>query len=164
VFDRRSAKELGILVGLSVGLGLLHLAVRSDLAWIGEPPETACGSADEAAQSVERISAQEAMTLVGDPTVTFVDARSVDSYLAGHIPGAMSLPADEAAGVLEVQSVPIPPENLVVTYCDGGTCEQSEYLGILLEDRAGCEQVKVMADGWVAWTSAEAPVETGVPQ
>jgi 3-mercaptopyruvate sulfurtransferase SseA len=47
----------------------------------------------------------------------------------------------------------------VITYCDGVSCEQSEYLGLLLRERDVCQQVRVLEGGWQAWVSAEAPTE-----
>lgn len=157
------ALDLLLLVGLSTGLGLAHLGVREDMAWVAAPtgPRAEACSVDEEAPLVQRIAVEEAVALVGQPGVSFVDARASDAFVTAHIPGAMSLPAGEAAGILEVQSVPIPPDDLVITYCDTRACERAEYLGLLLRDRAGCQQVRVLAGGWKAWLEADATVETG---
>ena len=112
--------------------------------------------------SVPRISVTEAVGLLGREDVTFVDARSAEQHASAHVPGAITLPASDAEGVLDTQSVPIPPQNLIITYCDGLTCEQSEYLGMLLKDRTACEQVSVLEGGWNAWVEAGAPIITGV--
>ena len=159
-------RDLLVLAGISTVLGLGHLAIRQELPWVAEPsePKAEACSVDEVAPLVERISVEEARGLVGQPGVSFVDARDGDQYVAGHVPGALSLPAGEAAGILEVQSVPIPAEDMVITYCDSRACERSEYLGVLLRDRAVCDQVRVLAGGWKAWTDEQGPVETGASE
>jgi rhodanese-related sulfurtransferase len=73
----------------------------------------------------------------------------------------MNLPAEDAAGLLDMQSLPIPPEGAVITYCDGGSCEQSESLGLLLRERDVCQQVRVLDGGWQAWVGAGAPTVSG---
>lgn len=156
--------DLAALAGLSAVLGLVHLGARDDMPWIAAPtgPRAEACSVDEEAPLVQRIAVEEAIGLVGEPGVSFVDARAGDAFVSGHIPGAISLPAGEAAGILEVQSVPIPPDDIVITYCDTRACERAEYLGVLLRDRAGCQQVRVLAGGWKAWLEADAAIEPGI--
>lgn len=160
------ALDLALLGTISTVLGLAHLGLRDEMAWIAQPtgPRAEACSVEEEAPLVQRMAVDEAIGLVGEPGVSFVDARSAEAFVAGHIPGAMSLPAGEAAGILEVQSVPIPPDDIVITYCDTRACERAEYLGLLLRDRAGCQQVRVLAGGWQAWIDADAAIEQGVGQ
>jgi 3-mercaptopyruvate sulfurtransferase SseA len=162
VQSKRIILDLLVLVGVSTLLGLGHLGIREELAWVADPPDPqveTC-SIEEQAALVQRMSIEEALELVGQPGVTFVDARETTAFEAGHVPGALSLPAAEAAGILEVQTVPIPPDDLVITYCDTKACERSEFLGVLLRDRAGCQQVRVLAGGWSSWVEASAPIES----
>lgn len=157
-------RDATLVIGASLLSGVTFLALHPGLAWVAEPPiEGSCGleGEDELGIRVERISVDEAQALLGDESVTFVDARSGDDYVAAHIPGAVSLPASDAAGILEIQSIPILPDGQVITYCNGGACEQSEYLGLLLRDREVCKQVKVLEGGWAAWAAAEAPTVAG---
>lgn len=161
--------DVSLVIGASVLGGLLLIAVHPKLGWIAEPPDAdaTCG-VDELpivnpiiGPVVERISVDEARTLLGQTQVTFVDARPSHHYATSHIPGAMNLPAEVAEGLLDRQSLPIPPEGQVITYCDGGTCEQSEYLGMLLRERDVCQQVRVLEGGWQAWVAASAPTVAG---
>ncbi|MFO7565305.1 MAG: rhodanese-like domain-containing protein [Enhygromyxa sp.] len=158
--------DLSWLIGASLLGGVVFLAVHPGLGWIADPPNEAdatCGAEEIpfVAPVVERVSVEEARALLDQAQVTFVDARPSPHYLAAHIPGAMNLPADLAEGVLDMQSLPIPPEGQVITYCDGGSCEQSEYLGMLLRERDVCQQVRVLEGGWQAWVAAEAPTAAG---
>lgn len=155
-----------LVIGASILGGLVFIAAHPELGFIAEQPDEAdatCGT-DEIpliAPVVERVSVDEARSLLEQPDVTFVDARASYHFRTAHIPGAMNLPADDAEGLLGMQSLPIPPEGQVITYCDGGSCEQSEYLGMLLRERDVCQQVRVLDGGWQAWLDAEAPTVTG---
>ena len=153
-----------LVIGASVLGGLVFIAAHPGLDLIAAPPDpgdATCGTEEIplVAPVVERISVEEAQALLGQAQVTFVDARPSYHYTAAHIPGAMNLPAEDAEGLLELQSLPIPPDGQVITYCDGGSCEQSEYLGMLLRERDVCQQVRVLEGGWQAWVAAEAPIE-----
>lgn len=165
-----AARQLGQLhevlqvIGASLLGGLLLLAAHPELDWIAAPPEAGtCGVDDPAAvvPIVERVSLEEAQELLGQTLVTFVDARPGYHYAAAHVPGAMNLPAEDAEGLLDSQSLPIPPDGQVITYCDGGSCEQSEYLGLLLRQRDVCQRVRVLEGGWQAWVNAGAPTVIG---
>jgi rhodanese-related sulfurtransferase len=154
------------VIGACVLGGLVFLTVHPGLPWIAEPrPEEGTCGAEElgnvAPAIVERVSVAEAQQLLGQPLVTFVDARPAFHYSAGHVPGAMNLPAEDAEGLLDTQSLPIPPEGQVITYCDGGSCEQSEYLGLLLRQRDVCQRVRVLEGGWQAWVAAQGPTVSG---
>ena len=153
-----------LVIGASVLGGLVFIAAHPGLDLIAAPPDpgdATCGTEEIplVAPVVERISVEEAQALLDQAQVTFVDARPSYHYTAAHIPGAMNLPAEDAEGLLELQSLPIPPDGQVITYCDGGSCEQSEYLGMLLRERDVCQQVRVLEGGWQAWVAAEAPTE-----
>ncbi len=155
-----------LVIGASVLGGLVFIAAHPELGFIAEPPDSAdatCGGEEIplVAPVVERISVAEAQELLDQGQVTFVDARPSYHYTAAHIPGAMNLPAADAEGLLDMQSLPIPPEGQVITYCDGGTCEQSEYLGMLLRERDVCQQVRVLEGGWQAWVATKAPTVAG---
>lgn len=160
--------DLSLLLAISAVAGSVNITARGMpmLAPAPAPEDTVCGFEDPAGlpadAGIHRIDVAEASGLVETSGVTFVDARARPAFDAGHVPGAISVPADAAAGLLEIQSLPIPPDDLVITYCEGeAACEQGEYLGVLLRDRAGCNRVQVLDGGWQAWTAADAPIELG---
>lgn len=154
------------IIGVSVLGGLVIVAVDPELDWVAPPDDGICEgdvpvvpTADPVA--MERVSIEEATALLGQPMVTFVDARSSHHYVVEHVPGAMNLPAEDAEGLLDMQSLPIPPDGQVITYCDGGTCEASESLGTLLRQRDVCQTVRVLEGGWQAWVESGAPTVRG---
>jgi rhodanese-related sulfurtransferase len=154
------------VIGASVLGGLAFILAHPAIDLVAEPRDEsdASCSVDELpllAPVVERISVADARALLDEAQVTFVDARPGHDYTIAHVPGAMNLPAADAEGLLDMQSLPIPPEGQVITYCDGGRCEQSEYLGMLLRERDVCQQVLVLDGGWQAWVAAGAPTVAG---
>lgn len=98
----------------------------------------------------------------GKGLLIFVDARSEDNYQLGHIPGAYQLdpyhPDKHLPGVLPVCQA----AELIVVYCSGSDCEDSELSALLLRN-AGIPNPKlfVYVNGISEWTSRQHPVETG---
>ncbi|MGB1700385.1 MAG: rhodanese-like domain-containing protein, partial [Nannocystaceae bacterium] len=132
------------------------------LSWIAPPSAASCAlAADD--PDLARVSAVELQQLLDERAVALVDARLPEKFDAGHIPSAINLPADTVAETLQVQSLPIDKEQMVVTYCDGGSCAVSEYLATVLRDEAGCREVHVLEGGFLAWTDAQYPVEVNAP-
>jgi 3-mercaptopyruvate sulfurtransferase SseA len=64
-------------------------------------------------EAARRIPRAEAIKLVKEKKAIFVDVRSKDSYDAGHIKGAISIPLSELLGRL----IELPPRKLIITYC-----------------------------------------------
>jgi 3-mercaptopyruvate sulfurtransferase SseA len=60
-----------------------------------------------------RIPRDEAIKLVKGKKAVFVDVRSKESYQAGHIKGAVSIPESELIARLKE----IPPKTMIITYC-----------------------------------------------
>lgn len=86
----------------------------------------------------------------------FLDARERVAYEYAHIPRAISMPADEPLRTDVVKILEGVP--LVVIYCDGPSCDSALKIAQRLADE-GIPQVKVMTEGWQAWTAAGLPTE-----
>lgn len=85
-----------------------------------------------------------------------VDCRSPQLYEAGHVPGAVNLPhrritAETVAG--------LPPDALLVTYCNGPHCNASTRGALRLADLG--RSVKEMPGGMDGWVREGLPVEVG---
>jgi len=61
-----------------------------------------------------RTTIQELLQLLNDNAVVVVDVRGQESYLQGHIPGAISIPLDSVASRAEELKKADKP---IVTYC-----------------------------------------------
>ena len=89
------------------------------------------------------------------PPCTVLDVRPREEYLAGHIPGAVSIPVDELAARVS----DLPDDAEVVVYCRGEYCAFAYDAVRILAD-AGRRGVR-LADGMLEWRLAEHPVEFG---
>ena len=92
----------------------------------------------------------------GIESFVVVDTRLRDAYLAGHVPGALSIPHRSIGpGVLDR----IPLDKVVVTYCWGPGCNASTK-GALRFARLGY-RVKEMIGGLEYWLKEGYPTVTG---
>ena len=88
----------------------------------------------------------------------FVDARSPEDYATGHVKGAVSLSLRDFDANIESFIHRFPPEQAIVTYCSGRTCEDSHHLAQLLLE-LGYERVNIMIDGFQIWEAKGYPVD-----
>lgn len=93
-----------------------------------------------------------------DQGALFVDARDPADYEAGHIKGAVSLPAREVWDRLADFQAAHPAQTPIVAYCSGRECSDSHDLARDLRD-AGYLDVKVFVDGYPVWKGEGLPVE-----
>lgn len=84
--------------------------------------------------------------------VLVLDVRPVEEYLAGHIPGAVSLPVDELAARIDE----LPAEADIVVYCRGEYCVLA-YDAVRLLAAQGRRAIR-LNDGMLEWRLAELPV------
>lgn len=120
-----------------------------------------------AQQGLQLIRGSQVMELHRDPRsavggIVFVDARNGEHYAAGHIPGAWQFDHYHADRYLPAVLPVCLRAELVVVYCTGGDCEDSEFAAIMLRD-AGVprERLFVYLGGITEWTTNALPVETG---
>ena len=95
-----------------------------------------------------------------DAGVPFLDSRTEEEYKAGHVRGAINVPAalepEEIATAISSQ-----PKNAeLVIYCDGEECGASTTLAGKLQ-RMGYSKVYVFFGGWTVWANAKMPTVTG---
>lgn len=94
--------------------------------------------------------------------VVFVDARNDAHYLEGHILGAYQFDHYYPATHLPVVLPVCQQAELVVVYCSGGDCEDSEFAAVALKE-AGipAERLGVYGGGMADWLANHQPVEVG---
>jgi rhodanese-related sulfurtransferase len=114
---------------------------------------------DHPAPVGEEISLQDAAALFSAGQAVFVDARDDESYAAGHVQGALSLPLFSFD-----RDFPALQDSLagktVITYCDGERCSLSDELADALRAR-GVEHVYELRNGWTLWQEQGLPTATG---
>jgi rhodanese-related sulfurtransferase len=117
-------------------------------------------SGTERKAEVQAISIDEARALFLTNGAVFVDARPAEVYRHGHIRGARNLPLDSLDEVLPDFTEQIPPDSLLIAYCDGQSCHLSKEVALQLLAQ-GYSHVQVLINGWSVWKDAALPTESG---
>jgi rhodanese-related sulfurtransferase len=90
----------------------------------------------------------------------FVDARSIDQYIHGHIQGALPLPWLEIDSYLARVNRQLETAETIIAYCDGTGCDLSHELAGFLRSM-GLKNVRVLINGWTLWQQAGLPTGRG---
>jgi rhodanese-related sulfurtransferase len=93
----------------------------------------------------------------GDRDFVLLDARSEESFAAGHLPGAISLPHER----IDADTVAALPEGLIVTYCWGPSCNGATRAAARLAELG--RPVKEMIGGYEYWRKERHAVERTTP-
>jgi rhodanese-related sulfurtransferase/DNA-binding transcriptional ArsR family regulator len=124
---------------------------RSRLAEVEQVANLYIDGRDE----LEPVSIKELRRRLREGDITVIDVRPQQEYLAGHIPGALSIPV----GQLKRRLGEIPKSNDVVAYCRGPYCVYSvEAVGIL---RKQGYRARRASEGLPHWRSSGLPVAAG---
>ncbi|MFC8032250.1 ArsR/SmtB family transcription factor [Streptomyces griseoincarnatus] len=103
----------------------------------------------------QEITRDELAARVRSGAAVVLDVRPMEEYLAGHIPGALSIPVAELADRINEL-----PENMeIVVYCRGEYCALAYDAVRLLTDR-GRRAIR-LNDGMLEWRLSEMPVDAG---
>jgi len=137
-------------------------AAAAPIAESARTPPAAPTATPPAALPKGHITVPQAAALY-DQQAFFVDSRRKDVYVAGHVAGAFraDMVSFKAGDPMWVRG--LPKEMILVVYCDGGDCDESEHVAQLL-NASGFNAVYVMHDGFPGWKDAGHPVETGEGQ
>jgi rhodanese-related sulfurtransferase len=104
---------------------------------------------------LEPVTIQELRRRLRDGDVTVIDVRPEAEFVAGHIPGALSIPVTH----LKRRLAEIPKRRDVVAYCRGPYCVYSvEAVGIL---RKHGYRARRANEGLPDWRAAGLPIATG---
>lgn len=112
-----------MIIGALVVVALLAFSLRriaTSRNAASQPAAPATASAAPAAEPhsaeldrVARIKPQELRDLIARNSVTVIDVRDADSYLAAHIPGSLHIPMARIDGEIPY----LPKDKPIVTYC-----------------------------------------------
>lgn len=123
---------------------------------------TGCSEADARKQQAAEIKTPEARQLFqGNPKPLFVDVRESGEFAAGHIAGAVNVPADRILGMEAL----LPKYGTIILYESGkgsgdNICAAGRAAGRdLLANGYSPERVKVYLDGLEGWTRAGLPTK-----
>lgn len=146
-----------LVLALLVSLAFNHLR-PAGLPLIGDwSPKAQLKELKTAEEPI--VSLEEAQALFLTQGAVFVDARPADVYRAGHIQGAFNLHAENLEDSMARIQAEVPPDSLIITYCDGESCTLSKEMAMELSAR-GYSHVRVLVNGWSVWQDAKMPVES----
>jgi rhodanese-related sulfurtransferase/DNA-binding transcriptional ArsR family regulator len=91
-------------------------------------------------------------------SVILVDVRPAEEYVAGHIPGAISIPHDELEGRLRE----LPRDQEVVAYCRGPYCVFADQAVATLRGKR--RKARRLEGGLPEWKTAGLAVERSKPR
>ena len=149
-------KELIILIGFSVITAFTtNYFSPNGIALFGQWDAsqgviTARQKNDPVTPSFDIKDANTAKKIYDTKKAVFVDARSYQKFIDGHIKDAVSIPAGQFIELIDDFKTKYPVNTPIVTYCSGRECNDSHELAQYLKDE-GYENVKVFIDGYPEW-------------
>jgi rhodanese-related sulfurtransferase len=105
--------------------------------------------------------AELAERLAGDPPPLVLDVRPAAEFLAGHVPGAISLPPGDLAGLADRVSR-LPADTDIVAYCRGPFCVYADDAVRALRGRG--ITARRLEDGFPEWRRSGLPVAVGAEE
>lgn len=148
--------------GLYVTYRLASEAVGALLVHLREVGESQLAELQRARQellseapTVEAIDRRTLLARVRSGDAILIDVRPHEEYVAGHLPGALSMPVEELAGRLKELS----KEHEVVAYCRGPYCMLSADAVRALSRRGF--RARRLEDGVLEWRAAGMKVVAG---
>jgi rhodanese-related sulfurtransferase len=139
-----------VLIAVSSLAAVLTNAVRQDcLPWILDPNASLNPGENPALAQRVSISLEELRDHLDNMTASFVDARTPEEFMAGHLETAINIPSTEKEFYLDRVFEMLPPEGLIIIYCEGGECESSnEVFEFLLGNGFQIEHLRIFQPGW----------------
>jgi DNA-binding transcriptional ArsR family regulator/rhodanese-related sulfurtransferase len=104
----------------------------------------------------EAVPMAELLKRARSKQVVILDTRPASEYIAGHIPGAISMPVDD----LQRRLQQLTKGKDYVAYCRGPYCVYADRAVELL--RANGRRARRLLDGFPEWRAAGFPVASGV--
>lgn len=164
-------RDAGLVVSRREGTRVLYQLAGPDVAELvtvmfrvaeRHRPEVSAAAAGLTSQllpdGIRVIDRAELLDRSRSGEVLVLDVRPREEYAAGHLPGAVSIPADELAGRL----AEIPADVEVAAYCRGRFCVLSYDAVHLLTDQGFTAHL--LADGVIEFLADDVPLTTTAAQ
>jgi rhodanese-related sulfurtransferase len=158
------AKELIIILGFAVIAAFtINYLSPNGIALFGQWDTsqgviTAKPKNDPVAGGFEIKDANTAKEIYDSGKAVFVDARSYEAFIDGHIKNAVSIPTNQFFEFIDHFKTKYPSTIPVITYCSGRECNDSHELAQYFIGE-GYANVKVFIDGYQEWKTKGYPVE-----
>jgi len=150
------SKETGIILLVVIPLALVTNSLRPDGLRLIDT-RTPIMQSVEANDPIRAIALDKAIEKCQRGEALFVDARSHEDYLAGHINGAINLPDHHFDEWIDDFLSRTDPDTEIITYCDGENCPQGRDLAEKLY-QLGFERVSYLVNGRAKWQESALPV------
>lgn len=95
---------------------------------------------------------------IAEGSVLLFDARPMKDYDAGRLPGALPFPDSRRVEFYPDYADLLAPEQRVVVYCSGKTCDESLQLAFFLRSH-GHTNLVLYVGGFTAWREAGGEIE-----
>lgn len=152
-------KEVAIILMVVIPLALISNSLRSDGLGLFDT-SMPVGPPVETNGHVREIAMDKAIEKHRSVRALFVDTRSPEDYLAGHIRGALNLPDhhfDEWVGDFLSKT---DPDTEVIAYCDGEDCPLGRNVAEKL-CQLGFTRASYLTNGLSKWRENSLPIATG---
>lgn len=100
------------------------------------------------------VNYEQVTKIVGHKDFIIIDARRPELYAQSHLANAINIfPGWEENEVIE-KILQLPQNKKIVIYCDGGNCDLSEEIAVLL-DNFGYKRFYIYGGGWEEWSKKQ---------
>jgi len=166
---KKAIAQAAVLVLFGTAVGLIHNAFSANgidpfrkldgvpIYDNGETPLTETDSRDH--DGICFVSLEE-FRKMADAGYPVLDARTSAEYESGHIPGSMLCDYFEMGRYFECVLPRLSPDERIVIYCNGPSCDDSEMLARELYEM-GYRKLCVFNGGIEEWTDAGLKLEHG---
>ena len=154
-----------LLLIVSSAAAVLTNAVRQDsLPWVIDPNTSFNPGENPSLAERVSITLDELRDHLNNMTATIVDARKPEAFAEGHLETAINVPSTEKELYLDRIFELIPPESLIIIYCEGGDCEASnEVFEFLVSNGFQIQNLRIFQPGWeVLGSLSDLPITDGI--
>ena len=142
-------QRIGIILLVS---GVVSILVNSihprKISWVQDWSRHV--EAKAAKQKIKVIPLSVALEKFQSLEIVFIDARPMEEFALGHIPGAVSVPFQSLEEQFVMIGELIDSDRELVVYCKNRECDDSLMLAIELQTM-GCSNLVLYVDGFELW-------------
>ena len=145
---RRNVITIAILLLLSGGAAATSNLVYHEMDWLRMAEKIPVSSDESTGRPAGMIGLDALVEHVRNGTAHIIDARELEDFEVGHIQGAFLLPANAIYENIESVIEIVPPDDLVIIYCDGKGCDASQNVAYALRHDYDFTNVLIHERGW----------------
>lgn len=153
-----------VLLAVSSAAAVLTNAIRQDgLPWVIDPKTSVNPGENPSLAEQISVAIEELRDHLNNMTATFVDARKPEEFTEAHLATAVNIPSTEKEQYIDRMFEMLPPDGLIIIYCEGGGCESSsEVFEFLVSNGFGIENLRIFQPGWeILGSLPDLPITVG---